>query len=928
MKRGYFIGFLACFWIFSACGGGGGGDGPVNQDPSAKAKWTYMVYMGADNNLSLAGLYDLNEMESVGSDKNVNIILQAEWSNQYTEGVPTSTHRFRVTNDNNPDNVDLSAGTTIGNVNMADPAELTDFIKWATSTYPAENYALVVWNHGAGWKYDEIEISSSLLKGAVQDATSGSFMSLPDLAKAVRNSGVHLDIINFDACLMAMYEVAYEFRGLVDILVSSEETEPGEGDPYDTILDSLKRNPSMAPNELATVIVDKYDEYYAQNDRGDTTKSAFDMSYIDVLDEKLKDLAISLQSDPSANNLAKEARSLTSHYAYKANHDIHSFCDYLEKKLISGNVKSIAGSIKSIINDSMIANKTNQISESNHGGLAIYLPNDDEANSEDLQEYSQLACNINRASDSGTWGAYVDHLLFGTGGGEVVYGDGGFGVYLYWTDSSGEYCDADLDLYIWEPAADWSTSGKGEWFSPWMGQTSPNGFFSQDSSDSGVSEEYYLSNHPCYAGEYFFIANMWEAGTNCTQAVAHMFIYEPGLDVWLEITDSNYPPFAPIDHPSPELMDLSSPWGSQTLVLLSDLNLYSDWWSPGLYWNADPSAYPGPTSPPTAPSNLVAAANGSDSISLSWVDTSTNEAGFKIYRSTSAGGTYDLVNVTLTDVETFLDSGLDADTQYYYRVSASNVAGESAYDSANATTQSSGGSGPVLSGPDNVTGSVYFQLTWTYKWGSIVTTADGYSLEESSTSATSGFTEIWSSRFQNDHESPKTLGISPKTPGTYYYRVRAWLAQFTKWSDYSNVHQVTVISANSPPAPPSGLSATAKSNSVIYLNWKDNSSNETGFGVYISYNNSSFTYLGSVSANETGVNITGLDPNKTTYYKVTAFNNYGESAYSNTANATTLRSSSSQGSSTGVVSGTKKISSFNDLPSRKKERYPNITPGK
>ena len=61
-------------------------------------------------------------------------------------------------------------------------------------------------------------------------------MSLPDLAGAVRTAGVHLDVINFDACLMAMYEVAYEFLGLTDYMVFSEEVEPGDGDPYDTIL--------------------------------------------------------------------------------------------------------------------------------------------------------------------------------------------------------------------------------------------------------------------------------------------------------------------------------------------------------------------------------------------------------------------------------------------------------------------------------------------------------------------------------------------------------------------------------------------------------------------------------------------------------------------------------------------------------------------
>src|SRR3990167_10775429 len=58
----------------------------VNSNSStSKRKWTYMVYMGADNNLSTSGIIDLNEMETVGSDENINIVLQAEYSHNYTD---------------------------------------------------------------------------------------------------------------------------------------------------------------------------------------------------------------------------------------------------------------------------------------------------------------------------------------------------------------------------------------------------------------------------------------------------------------------------------------------------------------------------------------------------------------------------------------------------------------------------------------------------------------------------------------------------------------------------------------------------------------------------------------------------------------------------------------------------------------------------
>jgi hypothetical protein len=50
-------------------------------------KWTFMVYMDADNNLDPAGLDDINEMEIVGSTDNVNIVVLLDrWDEVYTSG--------------------------------------------------------------------------------------------------------------------------------------------------------------------------------------------------------------------------------------------------------------------------------------------------------------------------------------------------------------------------------------------------------------------------------------------------------------------------------------------------------------------------------------------------------------------------------------------------------------------------------------------------------------------------------------------------------------------------------------------------------------------------------------------------------------------------------------------------------------------------
>jgi hypothetical protein len=100
---------------------------------------------------------------------------------------------------------------------------------------------------------------------------------------------------------------------------------------------------------------------------------------------------------------------------------------------------------------------------------------------------------------------------------------------------------------------------------------------------------------------------------------------------------------------------------------------------------------------------------------------------------------------------------------------------------------------------------------------------------------------------------------------------------------------ITVASPGSIPAAPSGLTATAVSQTQINLAWTDNSSNEDGFKIERSPNgNSSWSQIATVGPNITTYSNTGLNKNTRYHYRVRAYNVLGNSAYSNTANARTL----------------------------------------
>lgn len=90
--------------------------------------------------------------------------------------------------------------------------------------------------------------------------------------------------------------------------------------------------------------------------------------------------------------------------------------------------------------------------------------------------------------------------------------------------------------------------------------------------------------------------------------------------------------------------------------------------------------------PPAAPGNLQASAASASQIDLTWDDNAGDEFGFTVLRATD-GVTFSAVATLGIDSTAYSDSGLDANTTYYYQVVAYNGAGDSApSNTASATT--------------------------------------------------------------------------------------------------------------------------------------------------------------------------------------------------------------------------------------------------
>jgi len=254
--------------------------------------WTFLVFIDGDNNLEDAAIDDLNEMEMAGSSDQVNIVVQLDRIPGYdsSNGNWTTCKRFYVTKDSNGyDSTIVSTEIAdLGERNMGEPATLVEFAQWGKDNYPAQHYALVLWDHGNGWRllgrstYQKNIIPKDFDTGGPiaaptgigwDDTDGGDYITTPELRSALQSIytyyGAKIDILGMDACLMGMLEIDYELAPFVDYRVGAEETEPWDGWDYEASMAWLVDNPGATAEQLAQQLVSDYGAFYGAG--SDTT---------------------------------------------------------------------------------------------------------------------------------------------------------------------------------------------------------------------------------------------------------------------------------------------------------------------------------------------------------------------------------------------------------------------------------------------------------------------------------------------------------------------------------------------------------------------------------------------------------------------------------------------------------------------------------
>lgn len=326
-----------------------------------KALWTIMVFVNGKNNLSSFGVKDFNEMEAVGSSKEVNVVVELGVS-----GDPTK--RYLVAKDDKPSQITSVPVQDLGKVDMGDWKHLAEFGNWAKANNPAQRYMLIVWNHGSGWDKKEPQFGT---RGISYDDETGNHITTQQLAQALAAMG-GVDVYASDACLMGMAEVNYEIRGQAGVIIGSEETEPGDGYNYTTFLGPIIQNPSMSPEQMGQNTVAAYQQHYQQVGSG-TTQSAVRAETMEALAGLINTWTANVMR-ASEKDVVKNARKKVQSYAVSDNIDLVQFVDLVGAATKDAAVKSSGQNLARFVREEMVVANGTTGSYGNSNGVAIYLP--------------------------------------------------------------------------------------------------------------------------------------------------------------------------------------------------------------------------------------------------------------------------------------------------------------------------------------------------------------------------------------------------------------------------------------------------------------------------------------------------------------------------------------------------------------------------
>ncbi|GEP36347.1 hypothetical protein NPS01_00100 [Nocardioides psychrotolerans] len=355
-------------------GGGGGATSAVEHTGREGDGWTVLHYSMADTDLEPFMVADVNEIGVVGSNDNLHVREFMDRNEGYGDDELLDQGSWvggRI--------LDIGQGGAtevvedLGDVNSADPEVLARFVAEGIEANRAGHYALIISDHGASWPGIGPDEGSDYDVLDLAEITAG-------ISSGLEQAGVDkLDLLGFDACLMANYEVASAVAPLADRLVASQELEPGHGWDY-TSLQLLADDPEATADELGSEIIAGFAGQAADQGTSDTiTLSMVDLTQMDAVDEAVAAFAAAMEeqsTDVAPAVGQSEATTLAFGKSPDQSQDKHLSDLGLLATSIGESAPEVAEQADALVSalDDVVLDSVEGAGTAGATGLSIYLP--------------------------------------------------------------------------------------------------------------------------------------------------------------------------------------------------------------------------------------------------------------------------------------------------------------------------------------------------------------------------------------------------------------------------------------------------------------------------------------------------------------------------------------------------------------------------
>lgn len=374
--------------------------------PLAKKKWTIIVFMNGKNSLSEFGAADLREMQDVGSGADYNVVAELGMVDHERDGMYPPVKRFYITPRVGRKAFALELSSS-DKADMGDWKEAVDFIKYAKKNFPAEKYMLVLWGHGYGWignKPSDVISDEPLARAMSPDMQTDNYFSTMELRQMLKETG-GVDVLAFDACLMADIAVYSEISKHVPYIVGSEEYAPETGYNYTDLLNRFAAKPDMDARQVSIAVADSYKTQH-KNTTDNLTVSAVDSAQIPQFAKYVKEFVRIALKSSDTGALLGAYRSVARFQCAGAMHDadLYDFMRITAAGTKDSELKAAAETAMKFMREKVVIYNAAYNGHSGRAfGLAGYLPMS-------RKDYFSGYENLMFGKYTG-WGELVTHLM-------------------------------------------------------------------------------------------------------------------------------------------------------------------------------------------------------------------------------------------------------------------------------------------------------------------------------------------------------------------------------------------------------------------------------------------------------------------------------------------------------------------------------------